>query len=63
MVELLIVACLLAEPKHCEQFHIPFLEPMTVVQCMYRSETQLTQWVAEHSDWVLRRWSCSLPRA
>lgn len=63
MVELIILACLLREPSHCEAFQVPFMPGMTAVQCLYRSAIQAAQWTAEHPDWVIRKMSCGLPNA
>lgn len=63
MVELIILACLLREPAHCEAFHVPFMARMTTGQCLQRSAVQAAQWTAEHPDWVIRKISCGLPTA
>jgi hypothetical protein len=63
MYELIVVACLIAQPARCEEFQVPFQQPMGATECMRESQWHLVAWLAEHSDWVIRKWSCSIPRA
>ena len=63
MAELIIIACLLASPEHCEEFRVPFLEQMNIVQCIWQSQIFAAEWTAEHPGWVLRKVKCGLPRA
>ena len=63
MVELVVLACLLKNPQHCEEFPIPFLQPMQVMQCVYQGHMRTMQWATEHPDWIIKRWSCGPPRA
>jgi hypothetical protein len=63
MYELILVACLIAHPTRCEEFPLPFQEPMGAMQCMREGQLYLTEWLAGHPDWVIRRWTCGLPRA
>jgi hypothetical protein len=61
--ELIVVACLLAQPAKCEEFPLPFQQPMGMTECMREGQLYLAEWLAGHSDWVIRRWSCAMPRA
>lgn len=63
MYELIVVACLIAQPARCEEFALPFQQPMGIMECMRDSQFHLAEWLAEHSDWVVRKWSCAIPRA
>ncbi len=63
MYELVFIACLIAQPAKCEEFRIPFQEPMGAAQCIWRSQMHLAQWTESHPEWVLRKWSCQLPGA
>jgi hypothetical protein len=63
MVELLILACLLKDPARCEEFHVPFIIEMNIVQCMWQSTIHAAEWTAAHPDWVIRKVRCGLPRA
>jgi hypothetical protein len=63
VVEIVILACLLRQPEHCETFRIPFQREMSVAQCTWESEFHAVRWVDEHPDWELKRFSCELPGA
>ncbi|HMR31326.1 MAG TPA: hypothetical protein PKA13_14860 [Geminicoccaceae bacterium] len=63
MLELLILACLVREPSHCEAFRLPFAMQLSMTQCMWQSTLQAAEWGASHPDWVIRKISCSLPEA
>ena len=63
MIELVLIACLLHEPKHCQQVYLSPAETSTVMDCMVTGQFRAVQWVAEHPDWLIRRWRCGMPRA
>ena len=64
MVELVVLACLLATPDYCEEFHLPFLRPMAMGECLVQSSTvQVVQWANEHPSWTIKKWTCGAPRA
>lgn len=63
MVELVILACLLKEPQHCERFHIPFQRPMNMAQCLWQSQVHAAEWAGQHPSWMIRRFACEMPKA
>ena len=63
LVELVILACLVKDPAHCERFQIPFQEEMNMAQCSWHSQFQAVEWVSEHPDWTLKRFTCEVPKA
>jgi hypothetical protein len=63
MYELVVVACLLGQPAHCEEFYLAFQQPMGIMQCMYEAQFRLVRWLEERPEWAVRRWRCSLPGA
>lgn len=63
LVELLIVACLVKEPARCEEFHVPFVDEMNVVQCMWQSTIHAAEWAANHPEWRIKKIRCDHPRA
>ena len=63
MVELVLIACLLKEPKHCEEFHIPFAAEMKTPQCVWQSQMRVAQCAGNHPGWVVKKISCELPEA
>ncbi|MEK0083019.1 hypothetical protein [Benzoatithermus flavus] len=63
MIELVLLACLLKEPSRCERHYVPTAEHMGLMECAITGQLQIVQWRQEHPDWVVRRWTCSAPRA
>ena len=63
MYELVIIACLLAEPQHCEEFHQPFVQPTGMMACLREGQFELVRWAEDMTDWSVRRWRCGLPGA
>lgn len=63
MIELVVVACLLSDPGHCERFPVPFVEPMSQVECVSKGQFRLAQWSTQHPEWRIRRWDCAPPEA
>lgn len=63
MVELVVFACLIAQPQRCEAFHIPFAAEMQIPTCVWQSQIRVAQWAGDHPDWVVKRVSCDMPKA
>lgn len=63
MYELVVIACLLAEPAKCEEFYLSFERPTTAMQCLRGGQPRLARWIEQKPDWVIRKWTCGLPRA
>ena len=61
MYELIVVACLIAHPARCEEFALPFQQPMGITECLRESQFHLVEWLTGHSGWKIRRWSCVIP--
>lgn len=63
MYELIVVACLIAQPARCEAFQLPFEQPMGMMQCMVQGQLHLVEWLADRPEWRVERWTCGLPKA
>lgn len=63
MVELIIIACLLGEPERCESFHVPFINEMNIMQCVWQSTVHAANWAEAHPGWVIRKMRCGQQRA
>jgi hypothetical protein len=63
MVELVLFACLVAQPTHCETFHLPFSSEMLTPACVWQSQIQVAQWSGDHPQWMVRKVSCEMPGA
>jgi hypothetical protein len=60
MVQLVLLACLVANPSHCESFTIPFQNEMSVGQCVWQSQIRAAEWSADHPNWMIKRMNCGL---
>jgi hypothetical protein len=58
MIELVFVACLIAEPARCEQRAIPALLDVTEQQCMSVSQQLLAAWAGRNDGYRVRSWTC-----
>ena len=63
MVELVLLACLLKQPEHCETFRVPFAEELVMPQCVWQSQFKAAEWAATHPGWVIRKFTCEMPQA
>lgn len=63
MVELVLLACLLRQPTHCEEFRIPFAAATMAPQCVWQSLLRAAQWSGDHPLWIVRKVRCELPGA
>lgn len=63
MVELVLLACLIRQPKHCEEFRIPFAAMVATPQCVWQSQLRVAQWSGDHPAWIVRRIRCAMPEA
>lgn len=63
LVELVLLACLVKDPSHCETFHVPFAERMNPVACVWQSQFRAAEWAGHHPDWKVRRFTCQMPGA
>jgi hypothetical protein len=63
MVELVLLACLLKSPSHCESHYLPMMVDTSMTGCLFTGQFQVVHWIEDHPDWVVRRWTCGAPRA
>lgn len=61
VVELVILACMTAQPDRCEAFREPFQEQIQMPQCVWQSQLRAAQWAGAHPDWVVKKVSCEAP--
>ena len=61
MVELIVVACLLASPDECREHRLRLtLDGMDPGQCMYSSPPRIALWQEMHKAWKVKSWKCSV---
>jgi hypothetical protein len=63
MIELVLIACLIGEPERCERIIVPLEPEVGLAQCLHTSQIRLVEWVQQHPEWQVRRWTCQLPEA
>lgn len=63
MVELVILACLLAEPATCDRFQVPFLGDLKPLQCLLEGQLHMKAWAEAHPSWQVMSWRCGPPEA
>lgn len=63
MVELLILACLAADPERCDRFKVPFYAPATTFECMLQGQIHMKTWAQDHPAWLVKGWRCTPPEA
>lgn len=59
MIELLVLACLSADPTTCRSDSLLFAD-VSVMICVAQGQTQLSAWSEAHPGWTIKRWSCRL---
>ncbi len=63
MVELIVVACLLATPEDCAEHRLRLtLEGMDPAQCIYSSMPRVALWQETHRKWQVKSWKCEVIR-
>ncbi|SNB76314.1 hypothetical protein SAMN07250955_1152 [Arboricoccus pini] len=62
MVELVVLACLIAKPSYCQGFNIPF-QATNMNQCVWQAQIHAAEWSAGHPGWLIRKFTCRLPSA
>jgi hypothetical protein len=66
LIDLILLACTLANPvpagePACHEYHILFESAGSLEGCMMRAQPYLAQWVGEHPNFRVARWSCAWP--
>jgi hypothetical protein len=61
LVELIVLACAISDPKACHEYHIEFETQGSLRSCMMRAEPYLAQWAGEHPSLTIMRWHCAWP--
>ena len=62
MIELVITACIVAQPATCRDQHVLSDANVTPMQCLMTAQPTIAQWGAEHPRWFVQRWKCQYPR-
>ena len=58
MIELVFVACLMAEPSVCREQQLRSWNASSPATCMRYAPGSLAQWRTTHPKWRIRKWAC-----
>ena len=61
MVDLILLACTLANPGACHEHHLLFETEGTLRGCVFQAQPYLAQWAGEHPGLRVARWRCAWP--
>jgi hypothetical protein len=61
LVDLILLACALANPSSCHEYHLLFQTSGSLQSCMMQAQPYLAQWVGEHPAYQVTRWRCAWP--
>ena len=61
LVDLVLLACTLADPTACQEFHMLFQSSGSLQSCMMQAPPYLAQWSEAHPGYRIARWHCSWP--
>jgi hypothetical protein len=61
MIDLVLLACTLANPTACQEYHLLFQSSGSLQSCMMQAQPTLAQWVSEHPKYRVARWRCAWP--
>jgi hypothetical protein len=61
MIELVVAVCMVDQPTRCRDVTLNFEgESVTAQQCENNSQLAMAQWIGEHPNWVIQKWSCAV---
>jgi hypothetical protein len=61
LVDLILLACALANPGQCREYHVLFQSSGSLNSCMMQAQPYLAQWAGEHPAFRVTRWRCAWP--
>jgi hypothetical protein len=62
MIELVITACIVAQPESCQDQRVLLDQDTSAWQCVMNAQPTIAQWGAEHPKWFVQSWKCQLPK-
>jgi hypothetical protein len=58
LIEIVFVACLLAQPERCEERVLPAFTDVTEIQCMMGGQFALAAWSRTNGHLRVAEWRC-----
>lgn len=59
MIVMSLVACLMSNPAHCQEFH-PFRQSTGLMECVVASQQAAAQWASGHPQWLVKQIKCTI---
>jgi hypothetical protein len=61
LIDLVVLACALASPGTCHEYHLPFQGAGSLHSCAAQAQPYLARWIGEHPNLRVARWHCEWP--
>jgi hypothetical protein len=61
LVDLILMACALANPSACRERHLLFQTAGSLRGCTMQAQPYLAQWAGEHPGFRIASWRCAWP--
>lgn len=61
LVDLIVLACTLANPSVCREYHLLVQSSGSLRACMMQAQPYLAQWIGDHPNLRVARWRCAWP--
>ena len=58
--EIVLLACLSADPSNCVEQRIPYESAGSLKQCVYEAQGVVAQWMSEHTDRFVKKYGCEI---
>lgn len=58
--EIVIEACLRAEPAACKPVSLVYFTEEGVMQCLFKAPVEIAKWNEAHPKWFAKKWTCRL---
>ncbi len=63
MFELILTVCLMGQPAYCKEERVALAERSGLTGCIWEGQLRAVDWVRDHPDWQIKRWTCDMPKA
>lgn len=61
LIDLILLACSLASPGACHEYHVLFQSAESLQNCTMNAPPYIAQWTEEHPNFRVTRWRCAWP--
>ena len=61
MIELVFAVCMIDQPTACKDVYLNFeADSVTPQQCMMYGQFEMSKWIGEHPNYVIKKWRCGI---